>query len=77
MKSDAVCLFLANILLIFSGSLRRNLDVLNNFQYFDLGQVLENVQLKDFVENLDRQIEYELMENGANVSVGESGNLFV
>ena len=48
--------------------------MLNNFQYFDLGQVLENVQLKDFVENLDRQLEYELMENGANVSVGESGN---
>ena len=69
-----MCLFLANILLIFSGSLRRNLDVLNNFQYFDLWQVLENVQLKDFIENLDRQLEYELMENGANVSVGESGS---
>lgn len=56
---------------LFSGSLRSNLDVLEHYQDADLLRALEDVQLKDFVENLKGQLEHELMENGTNVSVGE------
>ena len=34
-------------------------------------RVLEDVQLKDFVENIDGQLHYKLLEHAANVSVGE------
>ncbi|PFX28844.1 multidrug resistance-associated protein 4-like [Stylophora pistillata] len=56
---------------LFSGSLRRNLDVLNQYQDVDLWRVLEDVQLKCLVEGLDGQLEYKLLEHGANISVGE------
>ncbi|XP_022796744.1 multidrug resistance-associated protein 4-like [Stylophora pistillata] len=56
---------------LFSGSLRKNLDIVQRFQDVDLWRVLEDVQLKDFVESLEGQLEYELLENGANVSMGE------
>ncbi|XP_058970255.2 ATP-binding cassette sub-family C member 4-like [Pocillopora verrucosa] len=56
---------------LFSGSLRTNLDLVNRFQDADLWRVLEDVQLKDFVQSLEGQLDYELLENGANVSVGE------
>ena len=56
---------------LFSGSLRRNLDVLEKFQDADLWRALEEVQLKDLVESLDRKLDHELLEHGANVSVGE------
>ena len=56
---------------LFSGSLRKNLDIMKRFQDADLWRVLEDVQLKDFVQSLEGQLDYELLENGANVSVGE------
>ena len=56
---------------LFSGSLRRNLDVLEQFQDADLWRALEDVQLKDLVESLDRKLDHEMLEHGANVSVGE------
>ena len=56
---------------LFSGSLRKNLDPMEQFQCSDLWQALEDVQLKDLVESLDGQLDYELLEHGANVSVGE------
>ena len=56
---------------LFSGSLRTNLDHGNRFKDADLWRVLEDVQLKDFVQSLEGQLDYELLENGANVSVGE------
>ena len=56
---------------LFSGSLRKNLDILDMFQDADLWQALEDVQLKDFVERLDAKLDHELLEHGANVSVGE------
>ena len=56
---------------LFSGSLRKNLDLVDRFQDTDLWQALEEVQLKDFVEGLEGKLEYELLEHGANVSVGE------
>ena len=56
---------------LFSGSLRKNLDVLGTFEEADLWRALEDVQLKEFVGSLGGQLDHELLENGANVSVGE------
>ena len=56
---------------LFSGSLRKNLDILDKFQDAELWQALEDVQLKDFVETLEAKLDHELLEHGANVSVGE------
>ena len=56
---------------LFSGSLRKNLDLTEHFQDTDLLGVLEDVQLKDLVESLDKKLDHELLEHGANVSVGE------
>ena len=56
---------------LFSGSLRKNLDVLEEFQDSDLWRALEDVQLKAPVESLEGQLDHELLEHGANLSVGE------
>ena len=56
---------------LFSGSLRKNLDLLEQLQDADLWQALENVQLKELVESLEGKLGHELLENGANLSVGE------
>ena len=56
---------------LFSGSLRKNLDIFDKFQDSELWQALEDVQLKDFVETLEAKLDHELLEHGANVSVGE------
>ena len=56
---------------LFSGSLRKNLDLLDQLQDADLWRALEDVQLKELVESLDGQLYHELMEHGVNVSVGE------
>ena len=56
---------------LFSGSLRKNLDLVEQFHDADLWRALEDVQLKEFVEGLDGKLDHELLEHGANVSVGE------
>ena len=56
---------------LFSGSLRKNLDLLDQLQDADLWRALEKVQLKELVEGLERKLDHELLENGANLSVGE------
>ena len=56
---------------LFSGSLRKNLDLMDQFSDADLWRALEDVQLKDFVQSLEGQLGYELLEQGADVSVGE------
>ena len=56
---------------LFSGSLRKNLDLLELLQDADLWRALEDVQLKALVESLDGKLDHELLEHGANVSVGE------
>ena len=49
----------------------KNIDILDKFQDAELWQALEDVQLKDFVEALKAKLDHELLEHGANVSVGE------
>jgi len=56
---------------LFSGSLRKNLDILDQLQDADLWRALEEVQLKALVESLEGKLDHELLEHGANVSVGE------
>ena len=56
---------------LFSGSLRKNFNVIEQFQDAELWQALEQVQVKNLVENLEGQLDYELLENGANLSIGE------
>ena len=56
---------------LFSGSLRKNLDLMEQFQDVDLWGALDEVRLKQMVENLEGQLDYELLEHGTNVSVGE------
>ena len=56
---------------LFSGSLRENLDLVEQFQDVELWRALEIVQLKELVENLEGKLDHQLLEHGANFSVGE------
>ena len=77
LKESRRCIsFLSQVPVIFSGSLRRNLDPMNQDEDLRLWSVIEDVQLKSVVQSLNGQLEYELLESGANLSVGERDNLF-
>ena len=66
------CIFvLGQSPVLFSGSLRKNLDLTEQFTDANLWLVLQDVQLKESVKNLHGQLDHELLENGANISVGE------
>ena len=56
---------------LFSGSLRKNLDFMEQFQDIDLWRALDEVRLRQLVENLQGQLDFELLENGTNLSLGE------
>ena len=56
---------------LFSGSLRKNLDLLAQLEDTDLWRALEDVHLKELVESLEGKLDHELLEDGANLSVGE------
>ena len=56
---------------LFSGSLRRNLDPFSLHDDQDIWRALEEVQLKIAVQQLPGQLEYRLRESGSNFSVGE------
>ena len=56
---------------LFSGSLRENLDLVVQFQDVELWRALEIVQMKELVESLEGKLDHQLVEHGANFSVGE------
>ena len=56
---------------VFIGSVRQNLDLMEQFEDAELWRALEKVQLKSLVENLEGQLDHKLLEHGANLSVGE------
>ena len=56
---------------LFSESIRRNLDPLEKHRDDELWNVLEEVKLNSLVENLEGKLNYELLERGENLSVGE------
>lgn len=56
---------------IFSGSVRYNLDPFNEYADDALWSSLESVQLKDQVTNMNGQLDGQLAEGGGNLSVGQ------
>ncbi|XP_063398260.1 multidrug resistance-associated protein 1-like isoform X1 [Mytilus trossulus] len=56
---------------LFSGSLRMNLDPMDEYKETDLWKALEHAHLKEFVQNLPQKLEYDCGEGGLNLSVGQ------
>ncbi|NXC16423.1 MRP6 protein, partial [Corythaeola cristata] len=56
---------------LFSGSLRMNLDPLNQYTDGDIWTALELTQLKNFVAALPDQLEYKCTDQGENLSTGQ------
>ena len=56
---------------LFSGTLRNNLDLLEQFEDTDLWRAIQDVQLSELIESLDGKLDHTLLEHGANFSVGE------
>nr|XP_022309966.1 multidrug resistance-associated protein 1-like isoform X1 [Crassostrea virginica] len=56
---------------IFSGSLRSNLDPLQRFTDRDLWTAIERAHMKDFVNSCVGNLSYECGEGGQNFSVGQ------
>ncbi|XP_041115614.1 multidrug resistance-associated protein 4 isoform X1 [Polyodon spathula] len=56
---------------LFTGTMRKNLDPFNEHTDEDLWNALEEVQLKGVVEELPNKIETQLAESGSNFSVGQ------
>ncbi|KAG8452202.1 hypothetical protein GDO86_004119 [Hymenochirus boettgeri] len=56
---------------LFTGTMRKNLDPFDKHTDEELWAVLEEVQLKEAVEELPGKIETQLSESGSNFSVGQ------
>ncbi|XP_051562502.1 multidrug resistance-associated protein 4 [Myxocyprinus asiaticus] len=56
---------------LFTGTMRKNLDPFSQHSDQDLWSSLEEVQLKTVVEELPSKLETELAESGSNFSVGQ------
>ncbi|XP_067162182.1 ATP-binding cassette sub-family C member 6 isoform X2 [Apteryx mantelli] len=56
---------------LFSGSLRTNLDPLNQYTDADIWTALELTQLKNFIADLPDQLEYKCTDQGENLSTGQ------
>ena len=56
---------------LFSGSLRMNLDPFNSHSDQQVWAALEQAHLKTFVSGLEEGLEHEIQEGGENLSVGQ------
>ncbi|KAK6983295.1 Canalicular multispecific organic anion transporter 2 [Biomphalaria glabrata] len=56
---------------IFSGTLRMNLDPAEMYTDHQIWEALEHAHLKGFVTNLPSQLDYECGEGGQNLSMGQ------
>jgi len=56
---------------LFSGTLRFNLDPFENYKDADLWEAIEHAHLKEFAEKLPNGLNYEIVEGGDNLSVGQ------
>ncbi|CAG9863581.1 unnamed protein product [Phyllotreta striolata] len=56
---------------LFSGTMRKNLDPFDEFSDSELWKVLEEVELKEAVENLAAGLNSKMSEGGSNFSVGQ------
>ncbi|KAJ8319363.1 hypothetical protein KUTeg_004454 [Tegillarca granosa] len=57
--------------ILFSGSLRMNLDPFESYSDEDLWRALEHAHLKNFVSQLPKGLQHECTEGGENLSVGQ------
>ncbi|XP_077976259.1 ATP-binding cassette sub-family C member 4-like [Styela clava] len=57
--------------ILFTGTMRRNIDPFNNYSDEDLWNALEQVQLKEFIESFPMKLNTEIVESGSNLSVGQ------
>uniref|UniRef100_A0A8B9YA27 Multidrug resistance-associated protein 4 n=1 Tax=Bos mutus grunniens TaxID=30521 RepID=A0A8B9YA27_BOSMU len=57
--------------IVFTGTVRKNLDPFNKHTDEELWNVLEEVQLKEIIEELPDKMDTELVESGSNLSVGQ------
>ncbi|CAL2028389.1 unnamed protein product [Caenorhabditis brenneri] len=55
----------------FSGSLRMNLDPLSEYSNLEIWVALGNAHLAETVKELPGMLDYQITENGANLSVGQ------
>ena len=56
---------------LFSGTIRENLDVESLFEDADVWDVLERIGLKEYVSSLENKLSSPVVENGENLSVGQ------
>ena len=56
---------------LFSGTLRVNLDPFDQYSDSDIWTALELTHLRDFVETLPDKLEHKISEGGQNLSVGQ------
>ncbi|XP_065919884.1 ATP-binding cassette sub-family C member 4-like isoform X2 [Dysidea avara] len=56
---------------LFSGTVRYNLDPFNELKDHQLWDALEEVQLKEVISNLENGLESQVSEGGSNFSVGQ------
>lgn len=57
--------------IIFSGTLRSNLDALNEYSDAEIWRAIEQVHLKSVITNLNSGLETKMSEGGMNLSVGQ------
>ena len=56
---------------LFSGSLRSNIDPFETYSDEDIWKVLQLSHLKTFVSSMPSGLQYEISEGGSNLSVGQ------
>jgi ABC-type multidrug transport system fused ATPase/permease subunit len=56
---------------IFSGTIRNNLDTFGTYKDEDVWNALEHVDLKNYVMSLEKKLDHECSEGGENLSVGQ------
>ncbi|KAF9920431.1 hypothetical protein FBU30_009761 [Linnemannia zychae] len=56
---------------LFAGTVRENLDPLNELSDADLWQALERAHLKSYISSLNGGLSFEVAQNGENFSVGQ------
>ena len=57
--------------MLFSGSMRSNLDPFSKYSDDELWRTLEHAHLKGFVRKLPGALDYAVVEGGDNLSVGQ------
>ena len=56
---------------LFSGTLRTNLDPFGQYTDDQLWMAIEHSHLKDFVKSQENQLEHKIFEGGENLSIGQ------